>query len=351
MQRLSPGRLACGMLAALVFTWMPHVSRAADNSERVKFDTADGVEIHGTFYPSNLGAKAACVMMLHSMGGNCEQEGWSDLAKKLQAKDFAVLMFDFRGHGDSLNVSPGFWQTANNQTLKNMYRNGKLKEQINYKDFTTQLNWMSLATDISAAKHFLDRKNDNSECNSANVVVLGAEGGAALGTLWIWDTWNRRRVTANGGLAGFAGSSPQAEGQDVACALWLSITDKVGVTSKYTIPVDTYLLQKTVRDKVPMYFLYGDQDLKGRESAKRMIGYLHPNSAPKLKHTGQADIKEGGKLQGRELLGKPSLNTEDLILKYFNTVMESRGKNAWIRRDAERVIQVPIPVENYLRRN
>ena len=76
---------------------------------------------------------------------------------------------------------------------------------------------------------------------------------------------------------------------------------------------------------------------------------LRPDSgASKLKFTGKMPVKDT-KLQGRELLGKPSLNTEDMILRYVKLVMDSRGKNPWFKRDAERVIQVPIPVQAYLR--
>jgi hypothetical protein len=340
MRRLSPGRLAGGVLVGLTVAWLPSLSRAAD-AERVKFDTVDGVELHGTFYPSKLGSKAPCVLMLHALGGNIEQEGWADLAKKLQDKDFAVLTFDFRGHGESTNVAPGFWQVPNNRSLRGA---AKLREQISYKDFTTLYNWAALVDDIGAAKLFLDRKNDGGECNSANLVVLGSEGGAALGCLWIWDAWKRRRAMPFG-LIGAAGQN-QSEGQDVACAVWLSITSSVG---RSTVPVENWL-HSPVREKVPMYFLYGEQDTRAANYARRLCdNVLRPDSGTtKLKHTGKMPIKDT-KLQGRELLGKPSLNTEDLILRYVSLVMETRGKNPWFKRDAERLIQVRIPVEVYLR--
>jgi pimeloyl-ACP methyl ester carboxylesterase len=344
MRRLSPGHLALGLLAGLALPWMSPMARAADG-ERVKFDSVDGVELHGTFYPSRLGSKAACVLMLHALGGSCEQEGWADLAKKLQEKDLAVLMFDFRGHGESTTVAPTFWQVPANQTLKS-FRSTKFREQISYKDFTTSHNWASLVDDIGAAKHFLDRKNDSGECNSSNVALLGAEGGATLGTLWLWDAWKRRRVVPAFGLAGAAGQN-QAEGQDVACAVWLSITPALGVTMKYNAPVENWL-RTPVREKVPMYFLYGEQDTRAANYAKRLCdNVLHPDSgATKLKNTGKNAIKDT-KLQGRELLGKPSLNTEDLILRYITLVMER--KSPYVKRDAERVFQVRIPVEAYLR--
>src|SRR5438552_10225942 len=184
MRRLTLGRLGCAVLAGVAFICWPQATRAAE-PERVKFDTFDQVEIHGTYYPGELGNKSPCALVLHAPGGSSREEGWDNLAKELQKKHFAVLLFDFRGHGESTVIAPNFWVLdRNNQSLKS-YRPGKLKDQISYKDFVTPQNWLSLVNDIEAAKRFLDRKNDSGDCNSSNLVVVGAESSAALGTLWL----------------------------------------------------------------------------------------------------------------------------------------------------------------------
>jgi pimeloyl-ACP methyl ester carboxylesterase len=338
----SPGRLSAALIVGLVFAGLTPRSRADDNFERVKFDTVDGVEIHGTFYPGKSASKSPCVLMLHALGGSSDQEGWAELAKKLQAKDMAVLSFDFRGHGESTNVAPGFWSIDKNRSLRS-YRPGKLREQISFRDFTTVTNWATLVDDIAAAKRFLDSKNDSGECNSANVAVIGAEGGGALGMMWIWDAWRRPRVSATG-FIGAAGRQT-TEGQDITCAVWLSITHQIGVTTKYYLPVENFL-KAPVRDKVPMYFLFGEKDSRSASYAKRLCdGVLRPNAAPKLKDTGMAPIKDN-KLQGRELL-KPSLNTEDIIMAYIDRVLGARGKNVWIKR--EPTVPQPVPIHLYLR--
>src|SRR5262245_23345617 len=88
-------------------------SAAAQGGQRVNFDTADGVSLEGTYYPSMQGKKATCVLLLHNFqlgkGGSRADAGWDTLAAALQKKGYAVLAFDFRGHGGSTSVSDNFW--------------------------------------------------------------------------------------------------------------------------------------------------------------------------------------------------------------------------------------------------
>lgn len=341
MGRLAFGRLVWSLLAGLVFLGWPLAGPAAE-PERVKFDTYDQVEIHGTYYPGDAGNKSPCALVLHAVGGSSREEGWDNLAKELQKKHFAVLLFDFRGHGESTSVGTNFWLDRGNQSLKS-YRPGKLKDQISYKDFTTQLNWLSLVNDIEAAKRFLDRKNDAGECNSGNVAVIGAEGSAALGALWIATEWRHPRMANR--FPPVPAERGQMEGQDIACAVWLSFSPHI---AKFTVRPDSWFGNQ-VREKVPMCFLYGEQDSKGKTYALHLYdSVLHARRDKKLKLTIEKPIKDT-KLSGRELLGKPSLNTEELILTYVSKVIDERGSNAWSKRDVDRTILSRVPIESFLR--
>ena len=75
------------------------------NTKNVPFETSDGVRLSGTLYPNPGGKREAVVMLLHDFdlkkGGSSQQAGWTNLAAKLQSEGYAVLMFDFRGFGDS----------------------------------------------------------------------------------------------------------------------------------------------------------------------------------------------------------------------------------------------------------
>ena len=321
-------------------------ARAAE-PERVRFDSYDQVELHGTYYPGDLGNKSPCALVLHALGGSSQEEGWINLAKELQKKHFAVLLFDFRGHGESTSVGAGFWTDPFNRYLRG-FKPNKPKDQISYKDFTTLLNWAYLVNDIAAAKRFLDRRNDNGECNSGNLAVIGAESSAALGALWIATEWQRHRI--NNVYPPVPTNRNQYEGQDITCAVWLSISPYIAVDKmRFTLRPDSWLAYPLVRDKVPMCFLYGDQDHKSKSYALHLYDeVLHARRDKKMKLTMERGIKDT-KLAGRELLGKPSLNTEDVIVTYVGKVMDDRGTQPWSKRDVDRSILTRVPVERYVR--
>jgi pimeloyl-ACP methyl ester carboxylesterase len=346
MRSLALGRLVGTLLAGFAFICWPQIGRAAE-PERVRFDTYDQVELHGTYYPGDSGNKSPCALVLHALGGSSQEEGWANLATELQKKHFAVLLFDFRGHGESTSVGMSFWSERTNQSLRS-FKPGKLKDQISHKDFTTLYNWLALLNDIQAAKRFLDRKNDSGECNSGNIAVIGAEASAALGALWIASEWQRRRIIT--GFPAVSANRNQTEGQDIACAVWLSISPHIAVDkARFTLRPDSWLAYNPVRDKVPMCFLYGEQDHKAKEYSLHLYDQvLRARRDKKLKLTIEKGIKDT-KLAGRELLGKPSLNTEELILTYVSKVIDDRGSNPWSKRDIDRTILVRVPIENLVR--
>jgi Alpha/beta hydrolase family len=351
MRRLAAGRWLKGCLAGLAFLTIPHASRAAD-AERVKFYSYDQVELHGSFYIGDLGKKSPCAILLHSMGASSDQEGWADLAKRLQQEHFAVLTFDFRGHGESINVQPTvFWSPVDplrtNLTLKG-YQPGKLRDQISYKDFRTRDQFLNLVQDIAAAKHYLDQRNDSGDCNSSNLCLIGAESGATLGALWIRSEWERRALPSV--LLVPAGNANRLEGEDITCAVWLSISSQVGVASnKWNVPVDSWLRYPAVKDKVSMFFLYGEQDQRSARFAHHLFSnVLHADRQDsKLKYTVEKAIKDT-KLAGRDLL-KPSLPTEDLIRTYVTKVFGDKGLNTWVKREADRGTIYPVPFLKWVR--
>ena len=67
--------------------------------EEIEIETADGVAIQATYYPSYLGKKAVPVLLVHGWEGRRTQ--FEPLAKYLQAEGNAVIVPDLRGHGSS----------------------------------------------------------------------------------------------------------------------------------------------------------------------------------------------------------------------------------------------------------
>ena len=75
----------------------------------VKFESADKVEIVGTFYESPK-ANSPAVLLLHQFGSN--RKSFDEFAKRLQKKGFGVLAIDGRGFGESVKTTDGKSVTA-----------------------------------------------------------------------------------------------------------------------------------------------------------------------------------------------------------------------------------------------
>ncbi|MEO6587709.1 MAG: alpha/beta fold hydrolase [Pyrinomonadaceae bacterium] len=72
--------------------------------QNIKFESADKVEIVGTFYESPK-ANSPAVLMLHQFGSN--RKSFDEYAKYLQSKGFGILAIDGRGFGESKQTTDG----------------------------------------------------------------------------------------------------------------------------------------------------------------------------------------------------------------------------------------------------
>jgi hypothetical protein len=326
MQRLHLGRGALGLWAGLALCWTPQVSLGQQaKPERVRFETVDKVEIHGTYYASDKKNEAPCALLLHPVTGTSQLGGWDSLALALQKKGFAVLTFDFRGHGGSKNVEKTFWLNPVNQRGIKTFSATNPREKIDFKDFNKSYYYPYLINDIAAAKEFLDNRNDQGECNSANLVLIGADTGATLGALWLREECCRYRVIG-GGLQPQADTKPEGK-KDVVCAVWLSINPSLG--GSQVSP--SHLLTLPGQMSIPMAFVYGDGDSKGKQLATTLFRRMKAfRDAPKL--TGAQAIEKAGKLTGEKLL-RSSLGTEDWIVKYADSVIaQTKGLSPYKKR-------------------
>jgi len=298
--------------------------------ERVRFDTVDQVELHGTFYPSSKGKRSSCVLLLHALGKDSQQEGWDKLAKELQSKGYAVLNFDFRGHGKSDRVEMPFWTDhRTNQTLKN-YTPGKLKDKISYKDFPASY-WPRLVDDIAAAKVFLDRRNDAGDCNSASMIIIGAGDGAALGAMWMNSEFSRYRITGNPLLPVTIKRDPNSEGRSLVAGVWLSMSPSL--KGQVTLPVAEWIKSVGHENRVPMYFIYGAKDSTAENFAQRYAGLAKAGTKPGV--TGSKAVPDT-KLAGADLLTVKSLNVPELIGLYLEKVTKDNPGGDWDKRDVEK---------------
>jgi pimeloyl-ACP methyl ester carboxylesterase len=325
------GAIVGGVFVALLPSARP--ASVLPKPQKVQFDTVDEVQLEGYFYGSEPEGKAPAVILLHDLGGSSQQAGWIQLAKKLQDNGFAVLMFDFRGHGNSTTVDPAFWRVPVNNRLKNA--NPK-KQQISYKDFGAGYLPM-LVNDIAAARRFLDGKNDGRECNTSNLVLIGAQEGATLGALWLASEWRRKPPRKDG-----EGSDQTPHGQDVAAAVWLSISPTLGGPRGATVRLDNWV--RPLRDKTPMAFLFGEEDKASAALANQLVSVvLKADVPPRLKHTAARGLKT--KVAGVDLI--KSSAADDKILAYLQNVLEARDGPAWYDRETKKARVDFIPLKPF----
>jgi hypothetical protein len=332
--------------AVLLSFTLPLASPAQDkkNFEVVKFDTVDQVEIRGTYWPSTRGKKAPVAMLLHKIGGKSNEDGWKDLADELQKAGFAVLSFDFRGHGASISVTESFWNHPMNRTLRRKV--GKAAETIALSEFPGAY-LPNLVNDITAAKRFLERRyNDGGDCNISNLVLIGAEDGATLGALWLASEVRRYRIEPVG-LVGKRADT--AEIKDLVACVWLNMSNYIGsgrqsVAAQY---LKTWLKDAgTGKDaKVPMAFYYGEED---RVAANNAVGYVRAIRPKFVDAKSKLDdgltgtnigVIPGSKLVGAKLLTIPKAR-ETIVKKYLESFIldEKKGLAEWEKRESEKAV-------------
>jgi hypothetical protein len=264
------------------------------------------------------------VLLLHALGQDSQQKNWRKLADTFHKKGYAVLLFDIRGHGDSTDVEPTEFWSLKYPSNRALVR-GFPERELAFKNFDARYHPV-LVNDIAAAKAFLDRRHDDGQCNSSNLVLVGADTGATLGAVWMNAEWHRHEVQP----AAFPGQAPQidatSQGKNILCAIWLSISPKLGGRS-VNLPALVDLPGR--RGEVPMIFVHGDRDAQAEKQARACDKSLKTNK--KLALTAAVEIPGAGDLAGAALL-QDKLGTPKALLDYIDSVMEERGKE-WSEQD------------------
>lgn len=301
--------------------------------EGVNIFTADGIKLRGQFYPSTA-KNAPTVIMLHSIGEkkSMKSKDWTDLAALLQKKNYAVMTFDFRGHGESTTIDDpmAFRSKPYNNSFKTQQKDAlDVKDYIKY----SKTYMPVLVNDIAAVRAFLDRRNDDSkDCNTSSIIVIAADNSAALAALWINSEWYRYRYTPNPMFPlkipahirqGTFASKP--EGNDIIGAVFLSVSPSLEGRGK----TEAMLRTACKQHGMAALFFSGKQDAKATAYAKNLEKALKDKNSDRHAFIGAYELPT--ELSGMKLLQR-DLKTDELIVKYLDGVVEAR-RNDRIERD------------------
>jgi alpha-beta hydrolase superfamily lysophospholipase len=272
--------------------------------QAVELDTDDGVLITATYFPSAVGKNAPAVILMHGYGEK-QSVFWpsqtgKDLAFALQDAGYAVLTFDFRGHGRSVQLARGAEQ--------------KGKEvRLNFKDMKNPQHFEGMLHDIEAAKRFLVRKNNDAELNIARLGVVGCEMGASLALKWSFHDWQFPPL--------FTGK----QGQDVQALVLISPSYNFkGVQIRNELAE----LQRTL----PIQIVAGKKETKAFGEAEKMhqAGVKLRPTDTKSQLTAANTKMQGGSLLNPELELEPDLNRA--IVKFLDATLKT-NPSKWETRE------------------
>ena len=301
-------------------------AKDAANVDDVSFPTVDGITLRGKFYRGpKMPKPVPVVILLHNVGGSetSNHANWIALAKELQS-DFAVLAFDFRGHGRSTTVDPQLFlrNIADRKAVPSVTLASATIDQKSINKLTYPL----LCNDIAAAKTYLERfKNDSTECNTQNIFLVGAEQGATLGAIWANSEYYRYKcdITPTG-LPRYAGTP---EGKYFTGFMWLSIGQKVG---DRTMNIASLSAMPAKFNAAPFCW-FAKGDTKARDLAKIVEKTVH--SVKKTEQPVTAAVgTDDNKFVGVELLS-PSLGVGPEIHKQLKALAAKVNDREWEKRD------------------
>ncbi len=209
----------------------------------------------------------------------------------------------------------GFWDQQFNRMYAGGFNASKPRPtEIKYEKFATNY-YSALANDIAAAKAFLDEQ----DCNSSNMIVIGAKDGATIGALWVSSEFQRFRYLPPGpGAPKGMLDRDNPEGLEISALILLSATPTVG-NSKGYVNVSEMLKIPVQKFKLPVLFLYGQGDDKGKKMARESEKALTGNNKKDFPYVGSLEVADADKAVGRELL-VGSLETTTKILEFLDSL-------------------------------
>lgn len=352
MVSLSYRMLFGGLLfIGLITLAQPTPSRAQDkdNPESVlSFATSDGLALGALWYPPKDKPSADAVIMFPRPGQTINKT-WIGLAEAMQAKGFAVLLFDFRGLGMNgplpnpkakdqpdppylkgrgeriVADSTQFFNEAFNRSAgfpRTIEKNG-----LNYKTFTDRQK-DAIYNDLQAARFFLDKKNDAKICNTNRIWLVTEKEGYQVALAFWAHEYKRPSIFPEQNKAAIVQNDKASK--DYAGIVCFSPNENNAVATQQ---INKYLANRSFQDvqtalqhiekRMSIIAVYGKSE--GNATAKRIIskwGVPEAEFVRRYKYLMEFDnTKVKGTPTGIDLIdATDSLKVRaDLVQKMFDT--------------------------------
>jgi len=358
---------AAFMLLAVVFLLSGSGSSLGQEPVEGRFPTADGLKISYTWYEGKNGTNSDTVLLVHNYTSDSSKGPWSTLAKSLQKEGYAVLSFDFRGHGKSADFKvmdrPDEFVKFTFNRYCGKALNAKTIKDLNKAQFSPSY-YPYLINDLTGARRFIDGKSDAGQCNGGRIFVVAEQSICPLVMLWITTEYAR---FACGPVARNDPPEFISAGRDICAAVFLSWSNSIAGAQALTVAQkvsadkefgsETVLIGDQVRQKVAMAFIYGKED-KGSaaEAALWMSRFGVPvrNKADEiLKYT--REIAGAEKLSGIKLLdiGEAQKDKDEKVsvvdekIRDFFVGMRKRDVNGTEskKRNPNNYDPIPVPLD------
>ena len=172
----SPGLTAT--LATLLSLTVLATAQAQDDDKKLEgvpgvVTTADGWDIHYTYWESPMGKEAPVVILLHGKGQTRRVWKALPLAKDLAKEQYAVIAVDLRKHGESKPP----------ETAPVRARSPKLTKF----DYEAMIR-----ADLEAIKKFIYREHQAQRLNMRKLGVVATDMSTAIALNWAWLDWLKK---------------------------------------------------------------------------------------------------------------------------------------------------------------
>lgn len=260
----------------------------------VALETKDFVQLRCTYYPGRGDRNTTPVILVHGLKGTRQSLG--ELAEALQAKGHCVIVPDLRGHGDSTSVR-GTNKRLEVETMPPMHFQ----------------RMAAKGGDFEKVKSYLVEQHNASKCNIEKLCVVACDVGCLVALNWTLLDWDWP-VLATG-----------KQGQDVQALAFISPPFKYKMLNP-----NAALKQEFFTHLMPVYITVGAQDPKSAADAKRLYDALakHRKKPEDIAEPDKEQtlyyLPKDSNLQGVELIGEPTLEVIDNIVKFIDLRIESR---------------------------